>query len=261
MTMQEKISPDTKGLIYNIQRYNLHDGPGIRTILFLKGCPLRCLWCANPESQNPFPEQMGDSTVGYELTAREAVDQAARDMAFFKRSGGGLTISGGEATAQPDFTQAVAEEAKARGLHVTIETACAADWNTFQRVTFHADLILADIKLMDGKRHRQAVGSSNRVILENIRCLAAAGKPVIVRVPVIPGYNSDEKNLRETAIFCKESGIREIHWLPYHELGVNKYQKLNRQYQLSHIRPPAKQVLIALAGKLEQELGIEIRVL
>lgn len=253
--------PDTTGLVYNIQRYNLHDGPGIRTIIFLKGCPLHCPWCANPESQSCLPESMDGETVGYEISAGEAVDRASRDLPFFRRSAGGITISGGEVTAQPDFALAIELEAKRRGIHVTLETACCTDYEIFRRVAAPADVILADIKQMDDARHLAVLGMSNQVILDNIRRSASEKKQIIIRVPVIPGFNSDQKNLRETAAFCKTAGIGEINLLPYHEMGVGKYKKLGRPYTLQAIHPPAKAVLLEQAGKLEQEFGIVIKVL
>ena len=252
---------EIRGWVYNIQRYNLHDGPGIRTIIFLKGCPLRCPWCANPESQSFEPEMMGDEMIGYEITAKEAVDRAARDIAFFKRSGGGITLSGGEVVAQPDFSQAIVAEAKRRGIHITLETACCTSWETFIRVAENADVVLADIKTMDEQHHLKMVGISNFQILDNIKRYSALGKEIIVRIPVIPGFNDGPKNLWQTAAFCKVAGIREINLLPYHEMGVNKYKKLKKNYQLSGTRPPSKERLEGVASQLGQEFGIDVKVL
>lgn len=249
------------GMIYNIQRYNIHDGDGIRTMIFLKGCPLRCPWCSNPESQSFAPQMLGDEMIGYEISAGEAAEIAARDRMFFRRSGGGVTLSGGEIMAQPHFAAELVERLKEMKINVTLETSCFALWEVFWQVAEKADTILADIKTMDSDLHLSVIGQPNEQILENIRRAAEYGKHIIVRVPVIPGFNNDEESLGAIAAFAAGLGIDEVHLLPYHELGKNKYAKLGSLYLMEGVRPPAKEDLAGLAEKLSSDCGIRVRVI
>lgn len=248
-------------MIYNIQRYNIHDGDGIRTMIFLKGCPLRCPWCSNPESQSFAPQMLGDELIGYEISAGEAAEIAARDRMFFRRSGGGVTLSGGEIMAQPHFAAELVERLKEMKINVTLETSCFALWEVFWQVAEKADTILADIKTMDSDLHLSVTGQPNEQILENIRRAASFGKHIIVRVPVIPKFNDGIESLSAIADFAADSGIGEVHLLPYHELGKNKYAKLGRPYLMEGIRPPSREELTCLAEKLSGAYGICVRVI
>lgn len=251
---------EIKGLIYDIQRYSLHDGPGIRTIVFLKGCPLSCLWCANPESQKPETEEMGDETIGRIATVDDVMSIVKKDFPFYKRSGGGLTISGGEPLMQPDFTKALIDAAKSMGINVAIETTGFQRWEVVNAVLKDADYILFDIKTMDSDSHKELTGADNGLILQNIRKLSSFRKQIIVRVPVIPGCNNSFHNLSETVKLCRDIGINEVHLLPYHQLGVHKYNKLNREYQLNNIKFDDKEKLISDADKLQNEYGVVVKV-
>ena len=230
-------------------------------MVFFKGCPLRCPWCSNPESQSFAPEMMGGELIGREITAEEAAAKAVRDRAFFARSGGGVTLSGGEVTAQPEFCAELVRLLKAKNVNVTLETSCYARWENFWLCAQNADVILADVKTMDPAKHRKVIGKSNAPILFNVRHAAMLGKSIIVRVPVIPAFNDDDASLEAIAAFTAAAGIGEMHLLPYHELGKGKYDKLGRPYTLGSLRPPAKETLQRTAEALSKKHGICVRVI
>lgn len=257
--MQES-NNEVKGLIYNIQRYSLHDGPGIRTIVFLKGCPLRCQWCSNPESQRMEIELMGSKEMGRIVTVDEALDIVCRDKVFYDVSNGGMTLSGGEPLMQPDFAAALVLEAKKRNIDAAIETTGFQQWDILWKVIKNVDLVLLDIKVMDSKRHEKLVGVPNDLILENAKKIAKMNKDIIVRIPIIPGLNDDWDNLVQTGEFCKNISIKKIELLPYHRLGEAKYEKLGRKYGLEGLRPPSKENLKSIALKLHMHVGIAVSV-
>lgn len=250
-----------KGLIYNIQRYSLHDGPGIRTIVFLKGCPLRCKWCSNPESQKMDIEMMGSQEVGRIATVDEIFDVVSRDKVFYDESNGGMTLSGGEPLMQPDFANALVLEAKKRNIHVAIETTGFQQWQSLWKVVEKIDLVLFDIKVMDSKRHEKFVGVPNGLILENVKKLAGMNKDIIVRIPIIPGCNDSWDNLAKTSEFCKNIGVKNIELLPYHRLGEAKYDKLGRTYELKGLRTPSKEELREIASELTEEFKVKLSVI
>lgn len=267
------------GLVFDVQRYCVYDGPGIRTGVFLKGCPLRCFWCHNPESQVRAPEirfraarcdgcgacvevcdpkavrlRAGALTwdvascdgcgrcvdvcgegaflrIGEEATVEHVIEQVLADREFFEGSGGGVTVSGGEPTAQPEYLLALLHAARAEGLHTTLETAGQFPRHLLPALLEVVDLFLFDIKHIDDEKHRQATGCGNQVILENFKALLdAAGAPrVIPRVPLIPGYNTDEASIDALAAFLAESGYAgEVHAMPYHGWAKSKYESLGR---------------------------------
>ncbi len=263
-----------EGIVFDIQRYSVHDGPGLRTNVFLKGCPLRCAWCANPESQSLQPElalsahncmtcgqfetpcpicwEQSDAAIRIEAlgerpyvcptgaiywigarhTAGEVMAEVRRDAPFYDRSGG-LTLTGGEATMQPAFAEALLQLAQGEGIHTALETAGHTQWSVFERLLPHLDLLLYDLKHVDGELHRRYTGLDNALILENLRRIADLPAPkLIVRVPVIPGFNADAASLSAIAAFVLSLGRRvsEINLLPYHTLGKSKYQALGRAY-------------------------------
>ncbi len=231
-----------KGRIFDIQRYSIHDGPGIRTIVFLKGCVLRCRWCCNPESQEYQIQNMtigGKSkVVGEDITVDEVMKEVLKDMNYYHRSGGGVTLSGGESLCQPEFARAILAYCKEYGLHTAIESTACAPFETIEKILPYLDLYLMDIKHVDSEKHKAFTGKGNELILENAVKLAKAAKKLIIRVPVIPTFNNSPEEIRAIADFAsKLPNVEELHLLPYHRLGQDKYEGLGREYTLKHIEP------------------------
>ena len=235
-----------KGIIFDIQRFSVHDGPGIRTIVFLKGCPLRCKWCCNPESQSHEIEEMVMSgkkkVVGKDVTAGEVIEEVERDQIFYKRSGGGITLSGGESLMQADFASALLALAHEKGINTAMESTAFADFSVIEKVLPHLDLYLMDIKHIDREKHKNFTGQYNDKILENAQKIARSSVKLIIRTPVIPTFNDTEEEIRAIAKFASSlPGVEEMHLLPYHRRGSDKYAGLNREYSLAHIDPPSKE--------------------
>ena len=236
-----------QGRIFDIQKYSIHDGPGIRTIVFLKGCPLRCKWCCNPESQIRDIQIMvqggKEKTVGRDVTVEEVMEEVMKDSAYYRRSGGGLTLSGGECLLQPDFAGALLRAAKENGLHTAIESTGFAKFETIQeKILPWLDLYLMDIKHMDSKKHKMFTSQPNERILENARKITDAGQKLIVRVPVIPTFNDTPEEIYAIAQFARSlKGVEEMNLLPYHRLGQDKYAGIGREYTLAHLVPPSNE--------------------
>lgn len=295
------------GRIYDIQGYAVHDGPGIRTTVYTKGCPLRCLWCHSPESQMhklqvgflPIkclgteicgnlcidaceqgaislgqPEEALDGsglitkvrvdhakcssclkcaelcingalyTAGWDTTVDEVYERVIKDTPFFK-NGGGITISGGEAMSQFDFTYNLAKRLKDSGIHICLDTTGFADQEQFRQILPYVDLFLYDLKQMDSEMHRKLTGVPNEKILENARFLAENGGKLQIRYPVIPRLNDSEENMHATAKFCKELGdaVTLVQLLPYHHLGTSKYDRLGWKYKLHRWSPPPEEFM------------------
>lgn len=253
-----------KGVVFDIQRYSVHDGPGIRTIVFLKGCPLRCLWCSNPESQRLEPEYMADvvkggqKQVGKEMTVAEVMKQAVRDRVFYETSGGGITLSGGEPLFQSDFAAALIAAAKEEGIHSAVSTTGFSNFETLWKVVEHADYILYDVKNMDLKQHKADTGAPNDQILSNLKELAARGKEILVRVPLIPEHNANVKNLQMLCDFAAKIGIRNIEILPYHNFGESKYERLSRKYVLSDLKTQSHEEIKDLLSKLSVPESVNV---
>lgn len=297
------------GLVSDFQRFSIHDGPGIRTIVFLKGCPLHCAWCANPETVSSRPEIMlipnncigcgtclkecpqnsirglsgGEKLVDREicilpecgkcqricnanainisgryLTVLEVMDVLESDREFYERTGGGVTFSGGEPFTQHEFLRELARTAKARNLHTAVETCGFVTWAAIRSVLAFIDLVLYDIKHMDPERHVQGTGVRNDLILKNLMRISSGGKPVRVRLPLIPGYNDSVENLRATASFISGlSNLEGLDILPYHRMGEPKWGQLNRSYALHGVPPHTKEQLDKLVA-IAQEYGIEV---
>ncbi len=273
------------GTIYNLQRYSLHDGPGIRSLVFFKGCPLRCRWCSNPESQSPWPElfynraecigcgacasacgsgalktapSSGSGDVlqydaakclhcfacasvcvpralevkGYDIGVEALVDELKKDIAFFEESGGGVTLSGGEPLAQPDFAAALLERLKRDGINTCIETCACVPREAFELVIPHTDLIYFDVKHADDSKHREFTGTGTEIIFENLAFILSAGCDVTVRIPVIPGFNHDEASMDRIAAVIAGLGVCRADLLPFHQFGEAKYRSLFRPYGL-----------------------------
>jgi pyruvate formate lyase activating enzyme len=299
------------GLVTDFQRFSIHDGPGIRTIVFLKGCPLRCAWCANPETISPRPEIMhiphncigcgkcvqacpercfsrceaGDVRLdrtrcllpgcgacqrvcyanaanisGRYLSVDEVMEVVLRDREFYERTGGGVTFSGGEPFAQPRFLGALAQTAKERLLDTAVETCGHVSWETMAEVLSFLDRVLMDVKHSDPEAHRRGTGVDNRLILENLKKLDGRGIPLRIRLPLIPGFNDTEENVRATAKLV--SGLKNIEALdilPYHRMGEPKWSQVGRTYDLHGLAPHGAERVYALAG-IAREYGIEVTI-
>ena len=243
----DKALLETKGRIFNIQRFSIHDGPGIRTIVFLKGCPLRCRWCCNPESQEWKFEQMVTAgvtkTVGRDVTVEEILEEIKKDRVYYARSGGGgITLSGGECLWQPEFSEALLRAAKELGISTAIETTGYADIEVIRRILKYTDTVLMDIKHVNGEKHREFTTRDNDLILANARVIAREANELIIRTPVIPTFNDSEEEIRAIAEFAASlEGVREMHLLPYHRIGSDKYAGLGRAYGMAHIQPPPRE--------------------
>lgn len=268
-------------MIFNIQRYSTHDGPGIRTVVFLKGCSLSCRWCQNPESrsrtrdvlfdarlclegcdlcQQAAPgiidrtlngliihrEKLNDATLnaltdccptqamtvcGEEQQVADIMATVLRDKPFYERSGGGITLSGGEPFMNPTLAHSLFKASHEKGIHTAVETCLHVPWHAIEPSLPYVDLFLADLKHVDGDVFKQWAGGSAKRVLENLKRLAAAGKKITIRVPLIPGFNADEASVKAITRFAAdELNVREIHFLPYHTLGMNKYTLLGQPY-------------------------------
>jgi pyruvate formate lyase activating enzyme len=313
MSQKEQMEPT--GKIYDIQGFSVHDGPGIRTTVFLKGCPLRCPWCHSPESQS-FKTQLsfmdmrcvgiakcglclpacphgalteGETTYseihkedirhvrwngkkckdcgdcaeacaaqalfmcGKDYTVEEVMLRLRKDAPYFSKSGGGLTVSGGEAMSQAAFTAALLKAAHDEGFHTALDTTGFADYSLFAAALPDIDLFLYDIKHMDSEIHKKGVGVPNEKILENARKLAANGGKFQIRVPVIPMYNDSEGNLAAVANFCRDikDAVELVQLLPFHAFGATKYDRIGQKYSMpKEILPPSPERMEEIADMM-----------
>ena len=283
-----------EGIIFNIQRYSVNDGPGIRTLIFFKGCPLQCAWCSNPESQRRQPQIMyfenlcglcgacvsacpidcilikdnrrehdrescmvcGDcekvcphsavKMVGEKVFSDEVVAIAEKDYLFYLNSGGGVTLGGGEPTLQVDFAHELLKRLKILGIHTAMETCGYTDWSVFEQLNPNLDLLLYDLKHIDPDIHRQHTGKSNDRILYNLKQLLKTELPVIIRIPIVPGFNDNADTLAEIAAFLRRqnsNNIERVDLLPYHKLGVGKYAALDYDYSLRGKETPVDELM------------------
>jgi pyruvate formate lyase activating enzyme len=273
------------GLVFNVQRFSVHDGPGLRSTVFMKGCPLRCAWCHNPESQAPGtafvrlpnrcmrcgrcsdqelanpvvsgrnPLDVESCPTGALQAVGEAIEVSAlvrrllRDRIFFDDSGGGVTFSGGEPLSQAAFVTDAMRRLRAEGVHTALDTCGFGRWSDLRDAAAQADLVLYDVKLVDDARHRAATGVSSRPILDNLRALAAIHSNIWVRVPVVPGVNDDEANLEATlAVLRPLRGIARVDLLPYHPTGEAKFARVGMACALKGTARPATAHLEVLAA-------------
>lgn len=290
-----------KGLVFNIQRFSVHDGPGIRTTVFLKGCPLRCKWCHNPESISPDPDlvlrsdrciRCGDcyglcknhavkpvdggfetlreacvdcgecveicsaearGLAGKEMTTEEVLSEIEKDVVFYDQSGGGASFSGGEPLLQHEFLVSLLKGCKRRNIHTVVDTAGLTTTAILDEVSAFVDLFLYDLKTLDDAKHREFTGVSNVQILSNLRRLSDLRKQVIVRLPLIPGVNDTFEDIRRAGEFVAQLGnVREIHLLPYHPTGTEKYVRLGKDYEMEGTIPPSADDLSLYVEELRQ---------
>ncbi len=254
----------TKGRIFNIQRFSIHDGPGIRSIVFFKGCYMRCAWCCNPESQSyeiqSMQENGKEKIVGKDVTVEEILPELLSDMPYYRRSGGGITLSGGEILAQPKFARDLLRACKENGLHTAVESTAYASFDIIEQILPYLDLYLLDIKHMDSAKHKEYTSAPNELILENAKKIAQSGVQLIIRTPVVPGFNDRAEEIKAIAKFAASlPGVEEHHLLPYHRLGQDKYAGLNRNYALKEIEPPSKEKMEYLLS-VAQESGLKCQI-
>lgn len=268
---------DAQGLIFDIKHFAVHDGPGVRVTIFLKGCPLNCIWCHSPESQNTGPELLLDrekcigckncvkacptgaisspgiiereactlcgacvdvcyagsiEQIGKMMPINEILQTVEKDRGILQDSGGGVTLSGGDPMAQPEFTINLLRKLKDSGYHTALDTSGYASWSLFDQALRYTDLILYDLKHIDSAKHLQYTGKDNKLILGNLNKAKRLNKHVWIRVPLIPGLNDNEEHLTALARHVKSLGVDRTFFLPYHTLGVPKYESLGRKYIL-----------------------------
>ncbi|MBI5831968.1 MAG: glycyl-radical enzyme activating protein [Armatimonadetes bacterium] len=302
-------TPDlnTVGRVFDIQRFAIHDGPGIRTTVFLKGCPLRCLWCHNPESGESALQlsyvpasciacgacvaacprgahsmdaegrhlfDRADCTVcgacvaechaqalqmvGRDLTAGEALAEVMRDRPFYETSGGGMTLSGGEPLAQPEFSHALLAGAKAAGLHCAVESCGLAPWADYERLLPLVDLWMVDLKAPDSASHRDLTGAPNEPILANLRELHAAGASILVRLPTVPGVNDQPERWLMVAALSRElPGLLGFEIMPYHRLGTGKRERLGLPPEPQVFETPSRELVASWVRDL-RALGVTV---
>ena len=232
-----------QGRIINITRFCTDDGPGIRTTVFLKGCPLRCLWCHNPESQNPDEEYyINGEKIGQTITAEEVFQEIIKDKVFYETSGGGVTISGGEPLYQPEFTTEILRRCKENNIHTAIETSGFAAESTIRKVLKYCDLVLFDIKETDKEKHLEYTGAPLGVVLQNLKTVNDSKVPFVIRLPIIPGMNDrDDHFLKVKDVAGKLAFCRGVEIMPYHKLGEYKYQQLGTDYLCRNVDEPSKE--------------------
>lgn len=291
-----------RGVIFDIQGYSIHDGPGIRTTVFLKGCPLRCGWCQNPESHSPLPELLfaaeqcagcgrcvpacphqairlqgavsvtdrrlcqgagacaracpndARAIVGRWATTEEVFEAVAADAMFYRESGGGVTLSGGEPLAQAEFSTSILRKCKEAGFHTALDTCGYAPWPVFEQVLRYVDLVLYDFKHMDAAEHRKLTGVPNDLILDNARRIhRELSIPILARLALVPGFNDSADNLESTARFIADelSPAVPIHLLPYHRLGTTKWERLDRAGEAVAADPPSTQHVASCVRRFE----------
>jgi pyruvate formate lyase activating enzyme len=293
------------GTIFNIQRYSINDGPGIRTTVFLKGCPLHCKWCHNPESISPEKEVLlredrcircGDCSisceqdaiqrdddgfitdrekciqcgncidvcfaearilVGNEMTADEVITEILKDELFYTESNGGVTFSGGEPFLQHEFLYLLLAKCKQHNIHTAVDTTGYTSVEILQRSINFIDLFLYDIKTMNDAVHKSFTGVSNKLILENLKKLSEWQKNIIIRIPIIRGINDNLEEIRNIGVFVESlRNISEIHLLPYHKTGIEKYQRLGLDFQINNMEPPGAETIEMIAKELKKHVQI-----
>jgi len=307
MIQEEQSFRDAKGVVFDIKRYAIHDGPGIRTTVFFKGCPLQCQWCHNPESWRQCPElgfrkgrcikcgrcaeicpnqaisligelpvtdpdkcsMCGECVdacvagareiIGKEMTVDEVMDEVEKDVIFYDQSGGGVTFSGGEPLMQPEFLLVLLSQCRALQIHTAVDTSCYAEPELVETVGEKTDLFLCDIKHMDNEVHKRFTGAGNELILDNIRRLSEKGNQIIIRIPLVPGFNDEKGNIKATGEFAASlTGVIGIDILPYNRGGNEKLDRLTTDIELMQTGSPGADKINSIAENLSN-YGFEVR--
>ncbi|WP_130627065.1 [formate-C-acetyltransferase]-activating enzyme [Enterobacter sp. A8] len=267
--------------IFNIQRYSLNDGAGIRTVVFFKGCPHRCPWCANPESISPKIETVRRESkclhcapclrdadecpsgaferIGRDVTLDELEREVMKDDVFFRSSGGGVTLSGGEVLMQAPFATQLLKRLRRYGIHTAIETAGDAPLSRLLPLARQCDEVLFDLKIMDPEQARSVTAVNLPRVLENLTQLVAEGINVIPRVPLIPGYTLTDANMASVLAFLLPSGVRQLHLLPFHSYGEPKYRLLGQQWSMREVSPPTADKVAAMR-RMAEDKGFHVTI-
>ena len=249
-----------EGTIFKIKKYALHDGPGIRTTVFLKGCPLLCRWCHNPEGLDPRPQTMSrrtssgeiDETVGTVIGVDALIKEIEKDELFYDESGGGVTFSGGEPLAQPQFLESVLAACNRREIHAALDTSGFAPAAVLDRILPRLQLVLFDLKIMDAKQHQRYTGVSNPIILENLKRIADSRTPLRIRIPLIAGITDGDDNIAEIIRFAVTlKAIQGVDLLPFHRIGSEKYRRLGMTDNTSETQPPVPERVAAIQTRFE----------
>lgn len=247
------------GNLFNIQKFSLHDGFGIRTTVFFQGCNLRCAWCSNPESQPLEPPVMEGKPAGRSYTLEEVLKEVLADKAFYDKSGGGVTLSGGEPLLQPEFAFALLDGLHAQGVSVGMETAALIAPDTWRQAVEKLDFLLVDCKHWDSETHQAFTGVPNERILENIAYALAHGKRTIVRIPLIPGFNNSQEDAAQFAALFTRLKAGEVHLLPYHSFGESKYKQLGLPYAYENQKQLHPEDVAAFQNVLT-EAGFQVQI-
>lgn len=248
-----------KAILFNIQKFSLHDGPGIRTTIFFKGCNLRCKWCANPESISGIPETVNGNTTGRYYTIDEVMAEVLKDKPFFDKSGGGVTLSGGEPLLQAEFVLSLCDELHKAGITVGMETAANVPSGVFVPVLHKLDFIKIDLKHWDPVKYKAGTGADNEQILKNIIYALGTNIPVTICIPVIPGFNDSDADARSFAGLLSKIGAKEVHVLPFHQLGESKYTERRAAYTYAGVPQLHDEDLKEFADSIA-ESGIRVQI-
>lgn len=226
------------------ERSSIFDGDGFRTVVFLKGCPLRCKWCSTPESQNFEIEKAEEKLYGKKMSVEQILKEVRKDSLFYFHSGGGLTVSGGEVLSQPEFSRCLLQQARREGINTAIETTFYAKWEIIEKILEHVNTAFVDLKFITSELHKKYCGVDNALILENIKKADVCKEKFrfVIRIPLIPGFNDSDEELTKMGTFCAQlKKVAYVQILPYHKLGSDTYRKLGRPYELEELLPPEQE--------------------
>ena len=253
------------GTIFDIKRFAVHDGPGIRTTVFFKGCPLNCQWCHNPESIDRNPvciqkisklngrEFVNDEIIGYEISPERLFDELKKEQVFMEESSGGVTFSGGEPLLQHEFLLEMLQLCKSQGMHTAVDTTLFSSWEIIARMAEATDLFLVDLKLMDDQMHQLYTGVSNEIILKNIRKLTSGNVPLRIRIPMIPEVTTTPENIAKSILFLSElkGRVEAIDLLPFHNTANEKYKRFHLDNRFAGRSSMKKEELTTIKNQFE----------